>query len=117
LIDDDYLDARMKILHSDSTYGTYFSSMFGGNKQSYIDQAVITQQELAAIHCKVTMLHGRNDEGFPPSISLSVAERLPQADVTLLGFCSHSIAMEQSEKFLAATRSLFSTASEVGERV
>jgi 2-hydroxymuconate-semialdehyde hydrolase len=117
LIDDDYLDARMKILHSDSTYGTYFSSMFGGDKQSYIDRAVVTQEELAAIHCKVTMLHGRNDVGFPPSISLSVAERLPQADVTLLGFCSHSIAMEQPEKFLAATRSLFSTASEVGERV
>jgi 2-hydroxymuconate-semialdehyde hydrolase len=45
--------------------------------------------------------------GFPPSITLSIAARLPQADVTLLGLCSHSIAMEQTDKFLAAAYSLF----------
>ena len=42
-----------------------------------------------------------------PSISMDIAARLPQADVTLLGSCSHSIAMEQTDKFLSAARSLF----------
>jgi 2-hydroxymuconate-semialdehyde hydrolase len=115
LIDDAYLDARMAILHSDSTYGPYFSSMFGGDKQSYIDQAVVTAAELSAVRCRVSMLHGRGDIVFPPLLSLTLAERLPQADVTLLGRCSHSIAMEYPEKFLAAARSLFPAESAVGE--
>jgi 2-hydroxymuconate-semialdehyde hydrolase len=107
LIDDAYLDARMNILHKDTTYAPYFSSMFSGNRQIYIDQTVLTSLELAGIRCKVSMLHGRDDVGFPPSISLELAARLPQADVTLLGLCSHSIAMEQTDKFLAAAYSLF----------
>jgi 2-hydroxymuconate-semialdehyde hydrolase len=115
LIDDAYLDARMAILHSDSTYGPYFSSMFGGDKQSYIDQAVVTAAELAAVRCRVSMLHGREDIVFPPLLSLTLAKRLPQADVTLLGRCSHSIAMEYPEKFLAAARSLFPVEPAVGE--
>jgi 2-hydroxymuconate-semialdehyde hydrolase len=107
LIDDAYLDARMEILHGDAAYGRYFTAMFGGDRRTYADQAVLTDGELAGIRCKVSMLHGREDVGFPPSISLAIAERIPQADVTLLGLCSHSIAMEQPEKFLAAARSLF----------
>jgi 2-hydroxymuconate-semialdehyde hydrolase len=107
LIDDAYLDARMNILHKDTTYGPYFSAMFGGNRQSYVDQTVLTPAESAAVRCKVSMLHGRDDVGFPPSITLDIAERLPQADVTLLARCSHSIAMEQTDKFLAAAHSLF----------
>jgi 2-hydroxymuconate-semialdehyde hydrolase len=109
LIDNEYLDARMDILHKDSTYGPYFTAMFSGDRQTYIDQTVLSTSELAAVRCKVSMLHGREDVGFPPSISMDIAARLPQADVTLLGSCSHSIAMEQTHKFLATTRSLFPT--------
>jgi 2-hydroxymuconate-semialdehyde hydrolase len=116
LIDDAYLDARMAILHSDSSYGPYFASMFGGDKQSYIDQTLITAAEFSAIRCKVSMLHGRNDSAFPPAVSLALAERLPQADLALLGLCSHSIAMEQPDKFLAAAQSLFPAQPGAGER-
>jgi len=111
LIDDAYLDARMAILHKDATYGPYFTAMFSGDKQSYINQTVLSAAELAAVRCKVSMLHGRDDGGFPPSITLKIAASLPQADVALLGRCSHSIAMEQSDKFLTAVHSLFSPRS------
>jgi 2-hydroxymuconate-semialdehyde hydrolase len=107
LIDDAYLDARMNILHKDTTYAPYFRAMFSGDRQVYIEQTILGAQELAAVRCKVSMLHGRDDVGFPPSITLELAARLPQADVTLLGLCSHSIAMEQTDKFLAAAHSLF----------
>jgi 2-hydroxymuconate-semialdehyde hydrolase len=107
LIDDAYLDARMDILHKDATYGPYFSAMFSGSRQDFIDQTVLGASELAAVRCKVSMLHGRNDVGFPPSITLDIATQLPQADVALFADCSHSIAMEQTEKFLAAAYSLF----------
>jgi 2-hydroxymuconate-semialdehyde hydrolase len=107
LIDDAYLDARMNILHKDNTYGPYFSAMFSGDRQAYVDQTVLTNAELSGVRCKVAMLHGRDDVGFPPSITLDIAQRLPHADVTLLGQCSHSVAMEQADKFLAVAYSLF----------
>ena len=107
LIDDTYLDGRMQILHSDTSYGPYFTSMFKGDQQHYIDQAVLTDQEFARLACKVTLLHGRNDRGFPASISLAVADKLAQADVSLLAKCSHSVAMERPDQFLSAARSLF----------
>jgi len=107
LIDDAYLDARVDILHKDPSYGPYFTSMFAGDRQSFADQAVLGAADLARISCKVAMLHGRDDLAFPPSITLDIARHLPQADVTLIGRCSHSIAMEHPEKLLSAARLLF----------
>ena len=89
-------------------YETYFSSMFGGDKQRFIEAAVLSPDELSRIKCPVTMLHGRDDKGFPPEVTLKVAQSLPQADVTLIGRCSHSIAMEHPQKLIAAANLLFS---------
>jgi 2-hydroxymuconate-semialdehyde hydrolase len=107
LIDDAYLDARVKTLHQDPDYGAYFTSMFAGDRQNYIDQTVLSAAELANIRCKVVMLHGREDVGFPAALSLELAGRISQADVILLGQCSHSIAFEYPDKFLAAAYDLF----------
>jgi len=107
LVDAAYLDARVKTLHQDPHYGAYFTAMFAGARQYYIDQTVLSDVELAKIRCKVVMLHGREDVGFPPALSLELAGRIPQADVILLGQCSHSIAFEYPDKFLAAAYDLF----------
>lgn len=107
LIDDAYLDARVQVLHADPEYGAYFGEMFGGDRQAFIDQTVLSDGELACIRCPVTLLHGRDDVGFSPALSLALAEHLPQADVGLIGQCSHSIAFEYPDKFMAAARALF----------
>jgi 2-hydroxymuconate-semialdehyde hydrolase len=107
LIDDAYLDARVAILHDDPNYAGYFTTMFAGDRQRFVDQAVLSGAELAQISCKVLMLHGRDDTAFPPSITLDIASHLPQADVLLLGNCSHSIAMEYPDKLLSAALALF----------
>ena len=107
IIDDAYLDARVRILHEDPAYGPYFSSMFSGERQAYVERAVLPDAVLAKVKCAVTMLHGRNDIGFPPEITLAVASKLPQANVGLVAHCSHSIAMEHPEDVLAAIGLLF----------
>jgi len=107
LIDEAYVAAREAVLRQ-SGYGAYFNTMFGGDKQAYIDAAVIPPAELARITCPVTLLHGRADGGFPAEpLSLALARHLPQADVVLLGGCSHSIAMERPGHLLDAARRLF----------
>lgn len=107
LIDDAYLDARMAILHSDTSYGGYFSTMFAGDKQAFVDRSLLGADELAAVTCPVTLMHGREDVGFPPAVTLELAKHVPQADVVLLGRCSHSVAMEFPDKLISAAHLLF----------
>ena len=102
-----WVAGREKVLFEDKTYGPYFSAMFEGDRQAYADEAVLTDEELSRIECEVTMMHGRDDLAFPPSSSISIAARLAQADLILLGQCSHSIAVEYPEKLLSAANLLF----------
>jgi 2-hydroxymuconate-semialdehyde hydrolase len=106
-ITDAYIENRVQTLFNDPDYKAYFSAMFSGDRQRFITESLLTPAELAAIKIPVTMLHGRNDHAFPASTSLKLAESLPQADITLLANCSHSIALEQTEKLLTAARALF----------
>lgn len=107
LITDEYLDNRMKVLHS-GDYEAYFSSMFSGDKQRYVDAALLADEELAAIGARVLMIHGRQDTGFPfEETTLQLARHLPDADVLALGRCRHSPALEHPDKFMQAARTLF----------
>ena len=106
-ITEEMLDARMAILH-DGVYGGHFSSMFAGDRQRFIEQCVITPEELAQIRCDVMMVHGLNDGPFPAGpLTLSLARHLPQADILLLARCGHLPALEQPGKLTAAMLSFF----------
>ncbi len=109
VVDDAYLDARMAILHGDAAYGPYFSAMFAGDRQAVADGAILPDTVLERVVCPVAMLHGRDDEAFPPEITLALARKLRQADVGLLARCSHSVAMEHPDVLLAAASRLFRT--------
>jgi 2-hydroxymuconate-semialdehyde hydrolase len=88
-------------------YAGYFGAMFEGDKQRYIDAAVLRPDELARVRCDVTLLHGRDDLAFPPEITMTIAKSIPQADVVLIGRCSHSVAMEHPSKLIASAELLF----------
>jgi hypothetical protein len=61
------------------------------------------------------MMHGRDYRSFPAEpLTLTLAKSLPQADVILLGRCSHSIAMEHPHKLIDAANRLFNQASKIG---
>jgi 2-hydroxymuconate-semialdehyde hydrolase len=102
-----YIDNRVQTLFEDAAYGAYFSAMFAGDHARFAAAATLSTAELARIKTPVTMLHGREDTAFPPAITLALAQSLPQADVTLLAHCSHSIALEFPQKLLAAASLLF----------
>lgn len=107
LIDEAYLSNRERVLYS-GDYESYFGEMFQGDKQAYVDAALLSADELARIRCDVLMVHGREDRAFPAEpLSLTMARSIPQADVALLGECSHSIAFEFPNKFVALATGLF----------
>jgi 2-hydroxymuconate-semialdehyde hydrolase len=108
-IDDAYLAAREPVVFAPG-YAEYFDAMFEGDQRRYVRAAVLSKETLAAVSCPVLMLHGREDRGFPVESTLSLARQLPRADVLLLSRCSHSVAFERSEAFLANARLLFDAA-------
>jgi 2-hydroxymuconate-semialdehyde hydrolase len=115
LIDEAYLQTRERVLFADPAYAEYFESMFSGDKQSYVQAALLTPAELGNIRCDLVMMHGRDDRPFPADpLTLTLAKSLPQADVILLGRCSHSIAMEHPHKLIDAANRLFNQASKIG---
>jgi 2-hydroxymuconate-semialdehyde hydrolase len=107
VITDAYLDGRMKVLHSGG-YAEYFRSMFAGDKQAYIDAAVLSPAELKAVTCDLLMVHGRDDHPFPfEQTTLALSRSLPQADIVALARCGHSPAVEHPDKVMQLARSFF----------
>ncbi len=105
-ITDAYMQNRIKTLFEDKDYRAYFSEMFSQAPERYMAATLLTPEELRRITMPVTMLHGRNDTAFPPSVTLKLAESLPQANVLLLANCSHSVALEQSAHLLVQLKQL-----------
>ncbi len=106
LIDEAYVAGRTKILF-DGDYEAYFSQMFGGDKQAYIDAAVLSEAQLKAITCDVLLVHGRNDTPTPIESSYEIARAIPQADVVSLARCGHSVALEHPRKLAGLARYFF----------
>ena len=107
VVTDALLDSRMEILH-DGEYGPYFRSMFAGDKQQYVDAAVLPAEMLNALTCDVMMMHGRDDRPFPfAKNSLALSPAIHHADVILVGRCGHSPALEHPQKLLSAANLLF----------
>lgn len=107
LITDAYLDARMAIIGSED-YRAYFDAMFAGPFEPFIAAARLAPETLRAVTARVLMLHGRDDRAFPAEHnSVALLPDLARADLWLLSDCSHSVAMERRDAFMAAVGVLF----------
>lgn len=107
LITDAFLDSRMQVL-SEAGYAEYFREMFAGDKQQYIDQAILSPEELRKLDCDVVMMHGREDLPIPATENTLVLSRLiPRADAVVVARCGHSPALEHPDKLLAYSAMLF----------
>jgi 2-hydroxymuconate-semialdehyde hydrolase len=98
---------RLKLIGKEG-YGAYFSRMFQGDKQRYLDQAVLSGAELKKLKCDLVLLHGDQDLAVPfEQGSLRLAASLPHADVVRLANCGHPCSFDQPEKFVKVARALF----------
>jgi 2-hydroxymuconate-semialdehyde hydrolase len=103
-LSDEFYTQRLRVLDQPG-YREYFSAMFSGDKQRYLDQLVISPEELATIKADLLFVHGLNDQMTPFAASiLPYLQSLTQADAYLLSHCGHGPALEQPQKFLRAAR-------------
>ena len=104
------IEERAKVLYAPG-YREYFNSMFGADRRVFFAESALTQDELEAVSCPVLLMHGWNDTFVSPEeSSLPLSKRIPQSDLTILGRCGHSVALEYPDKFNAAATQFFGTA-------
>jgi 2-hydroxymuconate-semialdehyde hydrolase len=107
LITPEFVKNRMAILNS-GNYATYFTKMFEGDKQRYLDQCVLSDAEFKRIRCDVLMLHGAQDTMVPfDEVALPLAKKLRNVDLVRLGNCGHGPAMDRPAIFLDLARLFF----------
>jgi 2-hydroxymuconate-semialdehyde hydrolase len=105
---DEFFRERLGIINKPG-YADYFSSMFGGNKQTYLDQLTLTAEQLAGIRCKTLFVHGVGDRVIPfAEGTLPMVCAIPSADAFLINRCGHGPALEHPRKFMHAIEGLFS---------
>ncbi len=107
LITDELVSSRLAVLNQPG-YAEYFEKIFGGDKRNLIRPTIVSSEELAAVDCPVSVIHGRDDLAFPYEETTAVlSQNLPQADIHLLSNCSHGPAFERPEEFLAIAFNFF----------
>jgi 2-hydroxymuconate-semialdehyde hydrolase len=107
-LSDAFFQERLAVINKDG-YDEYFSKMFKGNKQRYLDKAVLNKAELKRLKGKaITLLYGAHDTAVPyMKCGVPLADSIPHADLIRLANCGHGPAIEQTEKFLSIARAQF----------
>jgi 2-hydroxymuconate-semialdehyde hydrolase len=105
---EEFVQQRLAVLNRDG-YGEYFSKMFKGKKQRYLDEAILTRiQQKKLARCKIVLLHGAQDVSVPfGETTLALGKMLPHADLVRLANCGHPCSFDQPEKFMKVARALF----------
>jgi 2-hydroxymuconate-semialdehyde hydrolase len=106
-ITDDMIDGRWELLGQPG-YSEFFADMFSPPRQRFIDAAVLSEQELAAITARVMMIHGRDDRPCPPEQTTQIlAQSLPQAEIRLVPGCGHNLPRETPAAYMSAASEIF----------
>ena len=91
-----WLEATAR-LHDAHQYDGYFQEvLLPAFRQMNIDSVIDLQlADLARVTSPVCLLHGCEDEFFPPAIPLQMAEAFPNAELHLIEGQSHSLIFRQ----------------------
>jgi 2-hydroxymuconate-semialdehyde hydrolase len=89
-------------------YREYYSRLFAGPKQRYIDAAVLTKQELAQLTAKVLLVFGKEDNAVPyATAGIRLAGSIPQADLLCIAGSGHATMIEVPDKLCTIARWFF----------
>lgn len=101
LVDDNEIARRMQILGRPGAREN-FNNMFGGDKQELVKGMTMADEDLEAIKCPVTFMHGWQDASFhPEDTSIPMAKLVSGSTVVIIDQCAHSVALEHPKKFVA----------------
>ena len=107
LITDELVASRLDILNKPG-YAEYFDKMFGGEKIKLIAPTILSDKDLSAVNCPVSIIHGKHDLAFPYEETTAIlAQKMHNVDVHVLSNCSHGPAFERPNTFLCIAHNFF----------
>ena len=76
-----------------------FSAMFPAPRQRWVDALASSEAELQSLPHEMLIIHGREDQVIPPSISLRLFELTERSQLHLFGRCGHWVQIEHTDRF------------------
>lgn len=85
-----------------------YTAMFPAPRQALLDALIVPDSALRRIDHPVLLVHGRDDAIVPVDTSYYLLNRLPNAELHVIGRCSHWTQIEHSQRFHQLVRSFLS---------
>ena len=105
---EDIVGDRISLMARDG-YKDYFSNIFPGSPQKYIDQAVLSADEASRIRAEVLLVYGADDIAVPyATAGARLADALPEAHLLRLAGCGHAVMLDAPAKLAMIAKAFFS---------
>ncbi|EID10493.1 alpha/beta fold hydrolase [Mycolicibacterium phlei] len=99
LITDELVETRYAASIADGAHETYRAMFFDPKHAG--SQLGITEDEVRAIATPTLLVHGREDKVVPLSVSITMLDLLPNADLHVFSRCGHWTQIERGAEFSA----------------
>jgi 2-hydroxymuconate-semialdehyde hydrolase/2-hydroxy-6-oxo-octa-2,4-dienoate hydrolase len=102
LITDELVAIRYEASVADGAYEAYRAMFFDPRHKG--SELGITEEEVRAIATPALLVHGREDKVVPLSVSVSMLDLLPNADLHVFSDCGHWTQIERADEFSALVK-------------
>jgi pimeloyl-ACP methyl ester carboxylesterase len=102
LITDELVAIRYEASVADGAYEAYRAMFFDPRHKG--SELGITEKEVRAITTPALLVHGREDKVVPLSVSVSMLDLLPNADLHVFSHCGHWTQIERADEFSALVK-------------
>lgn len=77
-----------------------YSAMFPAPRQRHVDGMAVQPEQLASIDKPTLLVHGRDDQVIPTTVSLDLLQQLPNSELHIFSKCGHWVQIEARDRFV-----------------
>lgn len=98
LVSDEFAELRYQAAAREGVQDAY-AVMFPTPRQRWVEALASSEAEIRALDKELLILHGREDEVIPASVSMRLFELSDRAQLHLFGRCGHWVQIEHADRF------------------
>ncbi len=98
LVSDELAELRFKAANRPGVQEA-FAAMFPAPRQRWVDALACAEDELRQLDKELLVIHGRDDDVIPMSVSLRLLEITQRSQLHVFGRCGHWVQIEHADRF------------------
>ncbi len=98
LVSDELAELRFKAANRPGVQEA-FAAMFPAPRQRWVDALACAEDELRELDKELLIIHGRDDDVIPMSVSLRLLEITQRSQLHVFGRCGHWVQIEHADRF------------------